>query len=169
MLYDLTLTDADIGKTIGPPGGGFLVDLKQTQSGPSELAQATPAGVWKTMYLQLRGSLDHRDLYCAIPSQNFMNWSGATKYLIVDHSLDYHGDLKILCVPKGAMFEIALSDVELSQREKDERANARQRKELEAAVAKLQRKADDLAPVEPAPPMLIERPRERVTVRERRR
>ena len=168
MLYDLTLTDADIGKTIGPPGGGFLVDLKQTQSGPSELAQATPAGVWKTMYLQLRGSLDHRDLYCAIPSQNFMNWSGATKYLIVDHSLDYHGDLKILCVPKGAVFEIALSDVELSRRERRARESeaaqgARGRCRQAAAQSRQAR------PAEPVPPMLIERPRERVTVRERRR
>ena len=58
--------------------------------------------MWKTTYLQLRGSLDPRDLYCVIPSQNLMNWSGATKFLIDKHSLDYRGDLKMLCLPKGS-------------------------------------------------------------------
>ena len=77
-----------------------------------------------------------------------MNWSGKTKFLIGNHSLDYRGDLIVKCVPK-------------------ERTNARQRKELEAAVAALQRKADKLAPPEPVPPMGIEPKRERVTVRER--
>ena len=46
---------------------------------------------------------------------------------------------------------------------------AKQREYLEATVAAIQKKADKLAPVEPVPPLRIERPRERVTVRERRR
>jgi hypothetical protein len=120
--------------------------------------------VEKRAYLQLRGSLDFRDIYCAIPSQNFMNWTGKRKILIADHSLDYRGDLMIRCVPKDAVFEISLSDVELTAKERLERAKARQRKELEAKVAELQRKADKLARAEPVPPPMIEGPDERERV-----
>jgi hypothetical protein len=167
MIYDFTLTDADIGTRIGPIDGGYLVDLRQTSHSPP---QATPAGVWiGGNYLQLRGEKDVRDIYCAQPATAFMSWTGKRLILVANHSLPYKGQLAVKAVPKGSTIEIALSDVELTEREKSERANARQRKELEAAVAELQKKAYKLSPPEPVPPMLIERPRERVTVRERRR
>jgi hypothetical protein len=76
---------------------------------------ADPSGKWLSAYLQLRGSLDHRDIYCAIPAQNFMSWTGKTKILIANHSLDYHGDLIVRCVPKDGIFEITLSDTELTE------------------------------------------------------
>jgi hypothetical protein len=164
MMYDLVIDRSMVGQTIGPPGGGFLIDLIQTESASNEPAQASPDGVWKSVYLQLRGSLDHRDIYCAIPSQNFMNWTGKRKILIADHSLDYRGDLMVRCVPKDAVFEISLSDVELTAKERLERAKARQRKELEGKVAALLRKADKLAPAEPAAPPMIEGPDERERV-----
>lgn len=169
MIFDFVIDRSTMGSTIGPGGGGFLTDLTMTQPGSSELAQCRPDGRWTSMYLQLRGTLDFRDIYCAIPSQNFTSWSGKTLFLIADHSLPYKGDLMVVCVPRGAVFEISLSDVELTEKERDARMKAKQREYLEATVAAIQKKADKLAPVEPVPPLRIERPRERVTVRERRR
>jgi hypothetical protein len=165
MTFDYVLTDADIGTSIGPVDG-FLVDLSQT-SPPTQNSppQATPAGVWTGgNYLQLRGEKDYRDLYCAQPATAFMNWSGKRLFLVVNHSLPYRGQLAINAVPKGSTFAITLSDVELTWREKNERAKAMERKALEAMVAEIQRKAETLAPAEPAAPPMIEGPDERERV-----
>ena len=81
--FDFVIDRSMVGQTIGPQNG-WLIDLRQTQSGSNEPAMADPTGKWLTGYLQLRGSLDPRDIYCAIPSQNFMNWSGKTKILIAN-------------------------------------------------------------------------------------
>ena len=83
-------------------------------------------------------------------------WIGQTKILIANRSLDYHGDLMVRCVPKDAVFAITLSDAPLTWREQNERAKAWERRAIEAEVAKLQQRADKLAPPEPAPPLLLE-------------
>jgi hypothetical protein len=155
MMYDLVIDRSMVGQTIGP-ANGFLVDLRQTKSPVDDGgSRCAPDGTWVSGKIQLRGSKDVRDLICS-DSLDVGGWSGKTKTLVANHSLDYRGELKIRCVPKGAIFEITLSDVELTQKERDERAKAMARKALEVAVAKLQKKADDLAPPEPAPPLLIE-------------
>ena len=70
-------------------------------------------------------------------------WSGKTKTLVANHSLPYQGDL-FGCVACrcGAVFEISLSDVELTEKERDARAKAMARKALEVQVAALQKKAE---------------------------
>jgi hypothetical protein len=164
--FDFVIDRSTVGQSIGP-ANGFLVDLRQTKSpvddGPSRCA---PDGTWVSGKIQLRGSRDVRDVICS-DSLDVGGWSGKTKILVANHSLNYRGDLLVRCVPKGAIFEITLSDVELTEKEKIERAKAGQRKELEVAVAALQKKADKLAPPEPVPPMRIERQREREPVRKR--
>ena len=165
-LFDFTLTSADVGTRIGP-ANGFLVDLRQTKSpvndGPSRCA---PDGTWVSGKIQLRGSRDVRDVICS-DLLDVGGWSGKTKTLVANHSLNYRGDLMVRCVPKGAIFEITLSDVELTQKERNERAKARARKALEAEVAVLQKKADKLAPPEPVPPMRIDRTARAESVRRR--
>ena len=155
MLYDLTITRADVGSVIGPPNA-WLIDLRQIESGSNEPAMADPSGKWLSAYLQLRGSLDHRDLLRDSVAE-FRLMVRQDEDLIANHSLPYSGDLIVRCVPKDAVFEISLSDVELTQRERDERAKEIARKQLAKHIAALQRKADDLAPPEPAPPLQIER------------
>lgn len=172
MLYEFTLTDADIGKTIGPPNA-FLVDLVQTERTTKSETPRFHEGKqhWVSSYIQLRGSKDVRDIFCLNPSQSPAPPLSTSKRHthVVNDSIPYAGDLIVKCLPAGSTWEIALSDTELTWKEKNERAKAKQRKEIEAAVAALQQKADALAPPEPAPPLMIERKRERVTVRERRR
>jgi hypothetical protein len=166
MMYDLVIDRSMVGQTIGP-ANGFLVDLRQTKSPVDDGgSRCAPDGTWVSGKIQLRGSRDVRDLICS-DSLDVGGWSGKTKTLVANHSLPYQGDLRVRCVPRGAVFEISLSDVELTEKERDERAKAMARKALEAEVAKLQRKADKLAPPEPVPPLRIERQREREPVRKR--
>jgi hypothetical protein len=158
-LTELVLDDSYIGKTIGP-ANGFLVDLVQTGR---TTKSTTPCyndtkQHWVSSYCQLRGSKDIRDIFCLNPSQSPAPPLSTSKRHthVVNDSIPYLGDLIVKCLPAGSTWEIALSDVELTWREKNERAKAKQRKELEAAVAALQRKADKLAPAGPSEPLLID-------------
>jgi hypothetical protein len=171
-LTELVLDDSYIGQTIGPQNG-WLVDLVQTGRATKSVTPCFNEGKqhWVSAYIQLRGSKDVRDIFCLNPSQSPAPPLSTSKRHthVVNDSIPYLGDLIVKCLPAGSTWEIALSDTELTWKERDERAKAKQRKELEAAVAALQKKADALAPPEPVPPLRIERQRERVTVRERRR
>lgn len=121
--------------------------------------------------MQLRRSRDFRDVFCLNPGQSTAppGFSGKRLPCVLNGSVGYQGDLMVKCVPAGSTWEIVLSDAALTDKEKNERAKAKERKAIEAHVARLQKKADDLAPPEPAPPLMIERRREREPVRIRRR
>ena len=107
-----------------------------------------------------------RDLICA-NSLDVGGWSGKTKTLVVNRSLNYRGDLMVRCVPKGAIFEITL------ERCRTDGEGARRAGQGDGAQGArgsgggVQKKADKLAPPEPVPPLLIERKREREPVRRR--
>jgi hypothetical protein len=112
MLTDFTIDDSFIGQTIGPPDG-FLVSL--SQSAPSS-DRADPQfsislGRYLTGYLQLRGERDHQAIYCNRSGQWTPYWSGDNRVLISDQSLDYHGQLVVQCVPRGATYTLTLSDI----------------------------------------------------------
>lgn len=171
-IVDLALDDSFIGQTIGPAGGGFLVDLTQIKAGRTETPCFSESRQhWVSAYIQLRGSRDFRDLFCLCPSQSpAPPQSTSSRHShVVNNSLPYVGDLQVRCLPKGSLWEIALSDTALTYKEKNERAKAMARKAIESQVAKLQRKADALAPPEPVPPILIEKEREPIPARSPRR
>jgi hypothetical protein len=112
MKTDYVIDDSMVGQAFGPTNG-FLVNLRLTTPSPS---YATPegddgSGIWRSGYLQLRGSGDHKDLYCASPS----SWGYLSKLLVGNQSLSDRGDLRVLCVPRGAVFSVTLSDVPIDR------------------------------------------------------
>ena len=114
--FDFTITDADVGTSIGPPNA-FLTDLSMTQSPtPSyETPRASESRqCWLNAYLVLRGSEDCRDLYCCNPSAGgiWFSWGGSVALAIVNHSLAYRGNLVVVSVPRGSTWSVTLSDVE---------------------------------------------------------
>jgi hypothetical protein len=132
MLTDFTITDADIGRTIGPRDG-FLVSLTMAVA-PSvyEVPDANPATQqFKSGYFTLRGSGDVRNLYNSLTG-------GLSPVLIQNHSLAYHGDLKVVCVPRGSTWSITLSDVALSKQERNELGKTEAQKALEAHWRRLE-------------------------------
>jgi hypothetical protein len=112
MKTEYVIDDSMVGQSVGP-ANGFLVSLTQTTP---PLVYETPSGddgsgIWKSGYLQLRGSLDHRDLFCASPS----SWGYVSKFLVGNQSLDYRGDLVVVCIPKGSVFSLTLSDIPIDK------------------------------------------------------
>lgn len=109
---EFQITDADIGRVL-TPADGFLVSLVVTTPPPKyEVPEWDPGRrCWRTSYFVLRGSDDFRDLYCASPS----SWGYVSKTLVINQSLGYAGDLQIVCVPRGAVFELTLSDVAIDK------------------------------------------------------
>ena len=104
-LTDYTLTDASVGQTIGPPNG-FLVSLKMTTPPKHETPEGDDgSGIWRRGYLQLRGSGDVRDVYCATTG------SVPGGFLIGNNSIPFKGDLIVRCVPRGGVFALTLSDL----------------------------------------------------------
>jgi hypothetical protein len=94
--------------------GGFLVNLRRTGNQSGYVVPEWDDGkmLWKSGYLVLRGSRDLRDLVSASP-QTGGGWgpdgSGA---MVINGSIAYHGQLQIVCVPRGSTFSVTLSDVE---------------------------------------------------------
>jgi hypothetical protein len=110
---DFIIDETFIGQTIGPQNG-FLVNLVRTKAGPYDLAQWDEGrGVWKAGRLVLRGSRDIRDLIC-IDTQGGGGWASSWGHrdgVLTNSSLPFLGDLRIVCVPKGSIWELMLSDV----------------------------------------------------------
>ena len=157
-LFEYEVDDTFIGKTLTPENG-FLVDCKQVRPASHYVAPYGYNGVWVTGYFQIRGAFDQRDLICVCPAQS-PAWPG----YVVGRSIFYQGGLRILCVPKGSLWRMTLSDVALSQRELRERGEGLQRKQLEEAIIAMRkdydlkhprRSADDgqppMEPIEPQP------------------
>jgi hypothetical protein len=110
-MFEFTLDDTMVGTAIGPPDGGYLVNLRQTQS---QASYAVPdgddgSGVWRSGYLVLRGSGDIRDLYCNCPSQ--CGVFDPAKTWVANSSLAYRGQLIVQSVPRGSVWALSLSDV----------------------------------------------------------
>jgi hypothetical protein len=110
MLTEYTLDDTMVGRVLDPPDG-FVTALSMTTppvaDGPP---RASPGGTWLSGRIQLCGESDWRDLVCS-DSLDIGGWSGKTKVLIADSSYPYRGGLVIKAVPKGAVYQITLSDV----------------------------------------------------------
>jgi hypothetical protein len=104
-----TVDETYIGATIGPPDG-YLVSLTMTKP-PSvyEVPDANPATQQFTSgYFTLRGSRDTCNLYNAMTGH-------VSKFLIANHSLGYRGDLRVMGVPKGSVWELTLSDIPVAK------------------------------------------------------
>jgi hypothetical protein len=115
-MTDYQITDADIGRDLGVPDG-YLVRLRRTRAPtPSHQTPDYDEGrrIWKSAYLQLRASGEAMDMAC-VSSQYGGGWAAhygnglATMW--DDASIHYRGDLKVLCVPRGSVWEVTLSDV----------------------------------------------------------
>jgi hypothetical protein len=107
---EFTLTDADVGKIIGP-SGGFLVNLSRVSAGPFDPPSFDPGKrIWTAGRLVLKGTLDHRDLVCC-DSQSGGGVNGlGYPTLWVNSSIGYHGQLMIVCIPRQSVWALTLSD-----------------------------------------------------------
>jgi hypothetical protein len=66
---------------------------------------------WVSGYLSLRGSRDLRDLVCFdAMSGGSYQWLGSEGNIVVNGNLPYLGQLIVVCVPRGAVFSMTLSD-----------------------------------------------------------
>jgi hypothetical protein len=140
MLTDFTITDADIGRTIGPRDG-FLVSL--TMTAPPSVYETPDASAatqqFTSGYFTLRGSGDTQNLYCSLTGH-------LSKFLIANHSLGYRGELVVMCVPRGSQWSITVSDVALSKKERKELGKTAAQKALEAHWRKLEAARSSLQP-----------------------
>jgi hypothetical protein len=103
-----------VGRAL-PITNGYLVSLSMTQ-GPSD-GRVPPDGndgngAWRSGYIQIRGSLDHRDLVCLSPASGAVSsWNGPRGDVVLNRSLPYLGDLVIVAVPRGSQWSLTLSDI----------------------------------------------------------
>ena len=114
--FDFVLTEADIGRDLGVPDG-YLVNLMRTKRpNPSYQIPDYDMGRrrWKSAYFQLRATGESMDTVC-MSSQD--GGGGAAHFgagqatLWEGASVPYRGELRVLCVPKGSVWELTLSDV----------------------------------------------------------
>ena len=114
--FDHTLTEADIGAILDP-ANGFVVSLSQTAPTTDRGDPQWSASLlrWKTGYLALRGEGDTQAIYCCRPGGWTPLWVGDTRILIVSASLQFRGRLVVQCVPKGATYQLTLSDVPVTR------------------------------------------------------
>jgi hypothetical protein len=110
---DFTITDANVGQVL-PVADGFVVNLKRTKSGPFEQPEFSAATQQFTAgRFVLRASGEFRNLVC-IDTQSDGGWASqysSTASVWSNASVGYRGNLTIVCVPKGSVWEITLSDV----------------------------------------------------------
>lgn len=111
---EFTLDDSMIGQSIGPPDA-WLTYLGRTQAGPYEMPQWSEGKrQWLTGRLVLQGSGDHKPMLC-LDTQNGGGWGSGfadVANVVNDGSISYRGDLQVICVPKGSVWRVVLSDVE---------------------------------------------------------
>jgi hypothetical protein len=102
-----------MGRTIGPPDG-FVVKLRRTKAGaydPPSFSEATQQ--FTNGRFVLRASGEFRNFVC-IDAQGVGGW--ASHYsnvasVLENASVAYRGELVVVCVPKGSVWEISLSDI----------------------------------------------------------
>jgi hypothetical protein len=111
--FNFTLTDADMGRVL-TPADGFVVKLRRTKAGPFDppsFSEATQQ--FTTGRFVLRGSRDFRNLVC-IDTQSDGGWASqyaSTASVLESASLNYAGELMVVCVPRGSIWELSLSDI----------------------------------------------------------
>lgn len=108
--FALTLTDADAGTVAASaPVNGYLQSLKLVRLGPYENPDWIVAERrYRAAYLSLRGTLDHKPLYCASPQSSAPNFTGL--------SIPYFGGLFIESVPAGAIVSVVVTDTPATRR-----------------------------------------------------
>lgn len=116
-LFDFTITDQNVGELIGPQAG-YLVNLAMTTPPARlEIPSWDPGRQrWVSAYLVLRGQHDIRDLVCCNPSidAGSFQWWGSEGRLLTNSSLFYRGTLVIVCVPRGSVWAVSLSDIPIA-------------------------------------------------------
>ena len=111
--FNFIIDETFVGATSGPVDG-FVVNLKRTQAGPYDPPAFSEAKQqWTAGRFVLRGSRDFRNLMC-IDTQSDGYWAsqyGNTAGVLTSASVSYPGELQIICIPKGSVWEITLSDI----------------------------------------------------------
>jgi hypothetical protein len=101
-----TITDADIGSTIGPPDG-FLISIRLAVPPSVYEAPSWDEGEqrWKSGYFVLRGSGDIRDAVSISPQTNGGLFASGGN-LLVSGSIAYRGCLIAVAVPRGSVWAV---------------------------------------------------------------
>jgi hypothetical protein len=111
--FDFQITDADMGRVLAP-ADGFLVNLMRTKAGVFDPPQWDPGRqCWKNGRFVLRGSGDFKDAVC-IDTASGAGWAGhftGGDSVLANASISYAGDLIVVCVQKGSVWTLTLSDV----------------------------------------------------------
>ena len=114
--FDHTIDETSIGAILDP-ADGFVVSLSQTtpSTDRGDPQWSASLGRWKTGYLALRGEGDTQAIYSDRSGGWVPLWVGDTRILIVNHSLQFRGRLVVQCVPRGAVYQLSISDVPVSR------------------------------------------------------
>ena len=109
--FDFVIDETFMGTTIGPVDG-FVVSLKRTKAGPFD-PPAFDEGKqrWTNGRFVLRGSREFRNLVCIDTQSGGGANGGGYENVLLSASIGYWGELQIICIPKGSVWEITLSDV----------------------------------------------------------
>jgi hypothetical protein len=110
--FDFTITEVDAGRVLGVPDG-FLTALTMTTGAVHVVPDYNPATQQFTSgYLTLLGSRDVRNLMNVQPASNAHAFCGTAAYaeMVINGNLGYRGDLMVVGAPKGAVFNVTLSD-----------------------------------------------------------
>jgi hypothetical protein len=111
--FDFVIDETFVGQTIGP-SDGFIVKLRRTKAGPYDPPAFSEAKQqWTAGRFVLRGSRDYRNLIC-IDTQSDGYWASqyaGTAEVLNNASVSYPGELQIICIPRGSVWEITLSDI----------------------------------------------------------
>jgi hypothetical protein len=112
MTFDFVIDDSFVGQVIGPENG-FVVNLKRTKAGPYDPPSFSEAKQqFTTGRFVLRGSGEFRNFMC-LDTQSDGGWASqysSTASVLSNASVGYRGELMIVCVPKGSVWELTLSD-----------------------------------------------------------
>lgn len=107
------VTSSDVGRVF-PIADGYLISLVQSRP-PSGDAYARP---WAERHLLLRDTRSPRALFSldvtiARPPPLVI---GRAYYWLTNSSIRFFGDLRLVCMPVGAEFEIIISDIPVTPR-----------------------------------------------------
>jgi hypothetical protein len=114
----LTITSADVDRRFGPANGYVnRLAMKQGPLGPPLVTDWDPGwgkfGRAKTNFLTLRGTGDFKPIY------NINIATDPIGLAIAYTSVPYRGELEIVACPKGATFELVVSDIPVASTSTD--------------------------------------------------
>ena len=107
-VTNFTITDADVGRSLGIPDG-YLVSLSMSQPPSAYEVPSFNEGrqCWVAGRFVLRGSRDFRDSICCDP----FNDGASAKSLLSNSSRGYAGDLIVVAAPRGSQWRLSISDI----------------------------------------------------------